>query len=95
MWLSGRVTAKFQVLFRLFMCFRSFTPRFPPLLSPISPPLPPWAPLPSPAFSTLSLSLYLHANDFPAPFMPFDFGSPSFTRLLLSPVLFISIPLNE
>lgn len=35
------------------MCFRSFTPRFPPLLSPISPPLPPWAPLP--------LSSLLHA----------------------------------
>lgn len=62
----------------------------------------PFLPPPSLDCSTPLLNLlhfsfnifYLLVNDFPAPFMPFDFGSPSSTLLLLSLLLFLSSPLT-
>lgn len=65
------------------------SPSFPPF-SLLFPLLPPFAPLPS--FNLLHFSFntfYVLVDDFPAPFMPFDFGSTSSTLLLLtSPTLF-------
>lgn len=91
LWLSGRVTARLQDLFQLFMSSERFTP-FPPF---------PFLPPPSlfcstPLFNFLHFSFntfYLLVNDFPAPFLAFDFGSPSSTLLLFSPTLF-KYPIN-
>lgn len=89
-WLSGRVTARLKVLFRLFMSSRRFTPLSLSSLPPPSPFL-----LHSPLKLVWLFSLSLLLDDFPAPFMPFDFGSASFTVLLLSLLLFLSSPLTE